>query len=129
MKIIKSPIRHATPNANKFDGPYVRGWARKAKALSCAKKLARKRDRAQLRLVGIREFNEDTLYRQAERVLTARLQREDAFKQLMMRLKTPKAKRPKASPDRYPKTHARIEIRIGSQGVGGSYSVLASCAA
>lgn len=138
MKIINSPVRNIAHDSASSNDPRVRGWARKPKAIAQAKKIARKRERAMLRQLAARELLQEQIIMIAEKRETARIERENAYFELMRRLTSKRSKRTSSAKRRhagqaetFPTENTRFEVRIAYTATGamGAPMLLASCAA
>ncbi len=137
MKIINSPVRNVSPDVESSNDPRSRGWASKPKAIAQAKKIARKRERAMLRPLAMKELLREHLVTAAEQQAAARFEREYAYFDLMRKLArssrkhSSRAKRQK--PDHcvdLSSGETRLEIRIEYMVAGErrESALLASCA-
>lgn len=137
MKIINSPVRNIAHDSASSNDPRVRGWARKPKAVSQAKKIARKRERASLRQLAARELLQEQIIATAERREASRVEREAAYSDLMRRLtgnrnkRTSSFARRRGPSEKQPTDKSRLEVRIEYTAAGAERKpmLLASCAA
>lgn len=138
MKIINSPVRNIAHDSASSNDPRVRGWASKPKAVAQAKKIARKRERAILRQLAIRELLQEQIVVIAEKREAARFEREYAYFDLMRRLTSNRSKRTSSAKrrhvdlfDTHPADNTRLEVRIEYTVTGAQREpmLLASCAA
>lgn len=86
MKIINSPVRNISPEILAVNDPFIRGMARKAKAIAEAKKIARRRERALLRPLAEKELLQAHLEDVAEKREADRHAREYAYSNLMRKV-------------------------------------------
>lgn len=137
MKIINSSVRNIAHDSASSNSPRVMGLARKPKAIAQAKKIARKRERAMLRQLAARELLQEQTIVIAEKRETKRIERENAYFELMFRLTskrskgTSSAKRRHADPcETFHTETSRVEVRIEYTATGAKREpmLLASCA-
>ena len=135
MKIINSPVRNIAPDSATSNDLRVRGWATKPKAIAQAKKIARKRERAMLRQLATKELVQEQIVVIAEKREAARIERENAYSDLMRRLTSQRSKRTSSANQRHvgqyatqPVENPRLEVRIEYPGAQRTYGLLASCA-
>lgn len=137
MKIINSRVLNVAPDIASSNDPRCRGWAWKPKAIAQAKKIARKRERALLRQLASKELLQEQLVTIAEKREAARIEREDAYFNLMRKMTkqsrkhASRAKQQSHSQfDELPTGNGRKEFRIEYVVAGElrESALLASCA-